>query len=176
MRVRPNFQWVLVESFAAVAFWAMIFCAVVSIIGLLMRWWRRSAATIETWRRLAARPDWDIPVNDDVTVDVLSVGNAALITVPGSLTVQSAQAVSNCIWRLASEGKDHIVLDLSDAPLGLEAPTQILAQAAELHACGGALGIVATGEDDPVLSSLIDRCRARTYRTLREAFNDLLVS
>jgi hypothetical protein len=103
------------EFFAAAAFWAMIVCAVVSIIGLLVRWWRRSAATIETWRRLAARPDWRMPLNDDLTVDVLSVGNAALITVQGSLTIQSAQAVSNCIRRLASEGKDHIVLDLSAA-------------------------------------------------------------
>ena len=164
------------EFLAEAAFWAMVVCAVVSIIGLLVRWWRRSAASIESWRRLAARPDWDIPLKDDLTVDVLSVGNAALITVQGRLTVQSETAVSNCVRRLVSEGKDHIVLDLSNAPLGLEAPTQILAQAAELHACGGALGIVATGEDDPVLSSLIDRCRARAYRTLREAFNDLLVS
>jgi anti-anti-sigma regulatory factor len=164
------------EFFAAAAFWAMIVCAVVSIIGLLVRWWRRSAATIETWRRLAARPDWRMPLNDDLTVDVLSVGNAALITVQGSLTIQSAQAVSNCIRRLASEGKDHIVLDLSAAHFpGLEALTRILAQATEVHDHGGALGIVAPREDGPFYSSLIDRSAARTYRTLSEAFNDLLV-
>lgn len=164
------------EFLAEAAFWAMVVCALVSIIGLLVRWWRSSAATIESWRQLASRPDWDIPLNDDLTIDVLSVGNVALITVQGRLTVQSETAVSNCIRRLVSEGKDHIVLDLSAASLGLEAPTQILAQAAELHACRGALGIVAPAEDGPILSSLIDRCRVRTYRTLSEAFNDLLVS
>ena len=155
----------------------MVVCAFVSIIGLLVRWWRRSAATIESWRQLASRPDWDVPLNDDLTVDVLSVGNVALITVQGRLTVQSAQAVSNCIRRLASEGKDHIVLDLSAAPSqGLEALTQILTQAAGLYDCGGALGIVAPREDGAFHSSLINRSAARTYRTLSEAFNDLLVS
>jgi anti-anti-sigma regulatory factor len=164
------------EFFAQAAFWAMVVCAVVSIIGLLVRWWRRSAATIESWRRLAARPDWDIPLNDDLTIDVLSVGKVALITVQGRLTVQSETAVSNCVRRLASEGKDHIVLDLSAAPFqGLVASAKILAQATELHACGGALGVVAR-EDDRVISALIERCRGRTYRTLREAFDDLLVS
>ena len=155
----------------------MVVCAVVSIIGLLVRWWRRSAATIESWRRLAARPEWDVPLNDDLIVDVLSVATAALVTVQGMLTDQSAQAVRNCVRRLASEGKDHIVLDLSAAAFqGLDGVSQIMAQAAELHAYGGALGIVAPGEDGPFLSSLIDRCPARTYRTLSEAFNDLLVS
>jgi anti-anti-sigma regulatory factor len=165
------------EFFAAAAFWAMIVFAVVSIIGLLVRWWRRSAATIETWRRLAERPDWTTHSNGDLTVDVLSVGNAALITVQGGLTVQSAQKVSNCIRRLALEGKDQLVLNLSAAPFqGEEALTQILVPAAELRDHGGALCIVPPRKDRPSHTLLIDRSAARSYRTLSEAFHDLLVS
>ncbi|HZA39843.1 MAG TPA: hypothetical protein VFA00_04380 [Actinomycetota bacterium] len=165
------------EFVAEAAFWVMIGCALASIIGLFVTSWRRSAATIETWRQLAASPRWSIPSPDDVRVDALSVRDNTLITIHGGLTVEAADAVANCIRRLTSEGKNRLVVDISSAPLDShEALARILAAAEDLHARGGTLGIVAPRQGTRWHTSLIDAGPARTYTELSDAFHDLLVS
>jgi anti-anti-sigma regulatory factor len=156
---------------------------------LAWKWWRDDrgrgerrraigwANSLETWRRIAWRPEWATSSIDDLKVDTLSVGQAALITVPGSLTVETAQAVTNCMRRLMSEGKNHLVVDLSAAPLDCqEALAPILAAAHDLQDQGGELGIVAPSNDVRAHTLLIESVPTRTYQDLREAFNDLLVS
>jgi anti-anti-sigma regulatory factor len=165
------------EVIAEAAFWAMVGCAVVSIVGLFVTRWRRSAAIVEAWRRLAVSPEWTTPFIGDLTVEALSVGNAALITIKGSLTVETAQAVSKCIRRLTSEGKNHLVVDMSGAPLdSQEALAPILAAAEELHDHGGGLGVVAPRQDVRFHTSLTDSASTHTYMELSDALNDLLVS
>ena len=162
------------EFIAEAAFWAMVGCAVVSIVGLFVTRWRRSAAIFEAWRRQAVSPEWTTPFIDDLTVEALSVGNAALITI--RLTVETAQAVSECIRRLTSEGKNHLVVDMSGAPLdSQEALAPILAAAEELHDHGGALGVVAPRQDVRFHTSLTDSAPTHTYMELSDALNDLLV-
>lgn len=159
------------------AFWVMIGCAATAVVSMLVAWWRRTETTIETWRRDASKPQWVPGSNLDLAVEVLAHDKAALITVRGRLKIEAAQSVIDCMSRLTSEGRDHLVIDLSAATLDSDEGAElILDSARELSGRGRALGVVVPGNDTHAQKSIIASGRTRAYTDLLQAVDELLVS